>query len=78
MQSVYTVVCAVLEQHLYSNIHLAKSKKMVLKTKSVSPLHAFLSLLILLKIYFLEKFFQENRLSIKQIGSRSGPTFCRA
>ena len=34
-------------------------------------------LLIFFKINFFEKFFQEYHLSVKQIGSRSGPTFCR-
>ena len=41
-------------------------------------LHAFCHLLILFKINFLEKFFQEYYQSVKQFGSRSGPTFCRA
>ena len=30
------------------------------------------------KIKFFEKFFQEYYQSVKQFGSRSGPTFCRA
>ena len=34
-------------------------------------LHAFF------KISFFEKIFQEYHQSIKQFGSRSGPTFCR-
>ena len=29
------------------------------------------------EINFFEKLLQENRQSVKQIGSRSGPTFCR-
>ena len=29
-------------------------------------------------LFKLNKFFQEYQLSVKQIGSRSGPTFCRA
>ena len=39
----------------------------------------FCPLLILFcKINFFEKFFQKYHLSVKQIGSRSGPTFCQA
>ena len=33
-------------------------------------------LLTLFKINFFEKFFQEYYQSVKQLGSRSGPTFC--
>ena len=40
--------------------------------------HIKCCLLIFFKINFFEKFFQEYHLSVKQIGSRSGPTFCRA
>ena len=35
----------------------------------------FCRLQIFFKIIFFEKFFQEYHLSVKQIGSRSGPTF---
>ena len=35
-------------------------------------------LLIFFKINFFEKFFPEYHQSVKQFGSRSGPTFCRA
>ena len=38
----------------------------------------FCRLLIFFKINFFEKFFHEYHLNVKQIGSRSGPTFCRA
>ena len=36
----------------------------------------FCRLLIFFKINFLEKFFQEQYKSVKQFGSRSGPTLC--
>ena len=35
-------------------------------------------LLTLVKIKFFKKFFQEHCQSVKQFGSRSGPTFCRS
>ena len=38
----------------------------------------FCRLLIIFKINFSEKFFQEYHQSVKQFGSRSGPTKCRA
>ena len=38
----------------------------------------FCCLLIFFKINFFEKFFQEYQLGVKQIGSRSCPTLCRA
>ena len=39
----------------------------------------FCRLLIFFKVNFFEKFFQElYQLSVKQIGPRSDPTFCRA
>ena len=38
----------------------------------------FCRLLFFFKINFFEKFFQEYYLRVKQIGSRSGPTFCQA
>ena len=37
----------------------------------------FCRLLIFFKINIFEKFFQEFHLSVKQIGSRSGSTFCQ-
>ena len=37
-----------------------------------------LSVLIFFKIHFFEKFFQEYHQSVKQLGTRPGPTFCRA
>ena len=37
----------------------------------------FCLLLILFQINFLDKFFQDYHLSVKQIGSRSGPNFVR-
>ena len=40
--------------------------------------HAFCHLQIIFKINIFEKFFQEYHLCVKQIGSRSGPTKCRA
>ena len=40
--------------------------------------HVFCCLLIFFKINFFEKFFQEYHQSVKQLGSRSGPTICRA
>ena len=40
--------------------------------------YAFCCLLIFFKIYFFEKLLQEYHQSVNQIGSRSGPTFCRA
>ena len=44
----------------------------------MGSVHAFCHLLIFFTINFLKKSFQENNLSVKQYGSRSGPTFCRA
>ena len=38
----------------------------------------FCRLLIFFKIDFFKKFFQEYHQSVKQFGSRSGPTFCPA
>ena len=38
----------------------------------------FCCLLIFFKINFVENFFQEYHQSVKQFGSRSGLTFCRA
>ena len=38
----------------------------------------FCRLLTFYKINFFEKFFQEYNQSVKQLASRSGPTFCRA
>ena len=38
----------------------------------------FCRLLIFFKINSFDNFFQEYRLSVKQIGTRSGPTFCQA
>ena len=40
--------------------------------------HAFLSSAEFFQIQHFRKIFQEYHLSVKQIGSRSGPTFCRA
>ena len=40
--------------------------------------HAFLSSVDFYQNHLFQKLFQEYHLSIKQIGSRSGPTFCRA
>ena len=37
----------------------------------------FCRLLIFSKSFIFEKFFQEYHMSVKQIGSRSGPTFFR-
>ena len=37
----------------------------------------FCCLLSFFIIIFSEKFFQEHDQSVKQFGSRSGPTFCR-
>ena len=38
----------------------------------------FCCLLLFFKIIFFEKFFWEYHQSVKQFGSSSGPTFCRA
>ena len=46
--------------------------------KTLSLLGNFLSSADFFKIHFFEKFFQECHLSVKQFGSRSGWTFCRA
>ena len=43
-----------------------------------SLLQAFCRLLIFVEINVFEKFFQEYHQSVKQFGSRSGPTYCRA
>ena len=40
--------------------------------------HAFLSSAYFFQHQLFEKIFQKYHLSVKQIGSRSGPTFCRA
>ena len=39
--------------------------------------YAFCRLLNFFKTYFFKKFFHEYHLRVKQIGSRSDPTFCR-
>ena len=54
------------------------SINIIISSPSGKFCHVFCCLLILFKINFSEKFFQEYHLSVKQIGSRSGPTFCRA
>ena len=38
----------------------------------------FCRLLTSFKIYFFKKFFWEHYQSVRQFGSRSGPTFCRS
>ena len=38
----------------------------------------FYCLVIFFKINFFKKIFQEHYQSVKQFGSRSGPTFCRS
>ena len=44
----------------------------------VNSVHALLSAADFFKINFFENLFQKCHQSVKQFGSRSGPTFCRA
>ena len=61
-------------------------KRIVLETYHIHvvtlcPLRNFDAFLLSADFFsnnFFEKFFQEYHLSVKQIGSRSSPTFCRA
>ena len=50
----------------------------VLNTVQWVIFHAFCRLLLFFKSNFFEKLFQEYHQSVKQFGSRSGPTFCQA
>ena len=50
---------------------------MLLSPLTLTPF-LFLSSAEFFKINFFEKFFQECYQSVKQFGSRSGPTFCQA
>ena len=42
------------------------------------PLDNFFMLFCRLLIFFLQNFFQEYHLGVKQFGAKSGPTFCPA
>ena len=69
--------------HLVLNVYYALKLPLTI-SHTGNIFQAFLSsfficcLFCVFKINFLDTFFQECHLSVKQIGSRSGPTFLRA